>query len=162
MECFALINVAPLILSNAPPFLLDGRSTLQRFEDSEIQTSGRDPFVGSGLCGALIPVHVPGDVHYVCLPRDGFTLNDLRLLQTLPNLRQVRCRTGLTEEQDQTIRASVPPGTWLIYNVRHPGGSVTSNVTLRADGRIADEDVNGDGVVDANDSLLLGDEDDGG
>ncbi|MCC9658809.1 hypothetical protein [Rhodopirellula halodulae] len=160
MECLTVINVLLLVLSNAPPYVLDARSTLQRFEDSDIETLGRDPFAGTGLCGALLPIHVRRDVHYVCLPRDGFTLDDLRRLRKLPNLKQVRSRTALTEAQDQAVRESVPPGTWLIYNVRHRLGSATNSVTLRADGRVADEDVNGDGIVDEND-ILLRDEDDG-
>jgi hypothetical protein len=131
------------------------RSVLQQFEDAGIETLGRDPLAGTGLCGPLLPVHTPQDVHYVTLPRAGFDLDDLRQLRKFPNLEQVRCQTEMTEEQDQAVREAITRDTLLLYSVRSANGSVSRLVARRADGRMADEDTNGDGIVNEDDEVLL-------
>ncbi len=110
-----------------------------------------DPLAGTGLCGALLPVHFPNDVHYVALPRT-FTTTDLLLLRHLPNVEQVRCiRTISTHELD-LIRRHVASDAWILCDVRSCDGVVRFGSRRSLDG--SDKDLNGDGIVDENDLLL--------
>lgn len=150
----SFVSLIVAISFGAPPHLMDARNVLQRFDDAGIQTQGRDPFAGTGLCGALLPVRVPNDVYHVSLPARGFNSDHLRLLRRFPNLRQVRCRCTVTEADHRLIESNVPTGAWLLYDVRLDDGTVDRRRPVRSGYRLADEDINGDGIVDENDEVL--------
>lgn len=150
----SIVSFLIAVSFGVPPHLIDSRDVLQRFADASIQTHGRDPLAGTGLCGPLLPVHVPNDVHYVSLPARGFDNGHLRLLHRFPNLQQVRCRRAITEAEHKLIQLNVPPGTWLLYNVRLDEGAVDRRRSNRSGYRPAEEDINGDGVVDEHDQEL--------
>ena len=152
MPIFSLIIA---ISFGTPPHLVDFRNVLQRFHDAGIHTQGRDPFAGTGLCGALLPVRAPHDVYYVSLPLRGFNNEHLRLLRRFPNLTQVRCRRKLSEAEHELVESNVPAGTLLLYDVLLNDGTVDRRRPIRADYRFSDEDINGDGVVDENDLEFL-------
>ena len=158
-----MLNVTLLIAIalGSPPHLIDTRNVLRRFEDARIETQGRDPFAGTGLCGALLPVRVPPDVYFVSLPIRGFKEEHLRLLRHFPNLVQVRCGRALTEVEHKLIESNVPNGTWLQYDVRLDDGPIDRRHAIRPGYRLADEDINGDGIVDENDEELVGATSDG-
>ena len=150
----SIVSLLIAVSFGAPPHLIDSRNVLQRFADASIQTQGRDPLAGTGLCGALLPVRVPNDVRYICLPACGFDQDHLRLLRRFPNLQQVRSRRAVTEAEHKLIQLNVPPGTWLLYNVCLKDGTVDRSRSNRSRYRRAKEDVNGDGVVDEHDQKL--------
>lgn len=149
------------IAFGSPPHLIDSRTVLQRFEDADIQSQGRDPFAGTGLCGALLPVRVPDDVYCVSFPVRGFNDDHLRLLRHFTNLSQVRCRRTLTEAEHELIESNAPTGTALLYNVRLDDGTIDKRRAVRAGYRLADEDINGDGIVDEYDEKLANAKNDG-
>ena len=150
----SIVSLMIAVSFGTPPHLVDFRNVLQRFDDAGIQTQGRDPCAGTGLCCALLPVRVPTDVYYVSLPARGFNNEHLRLLRHFPNLLHVRCQRDLSEAEHQLIRSNVPTGTWLLYNVRTNDGTVDERRSIRSGYQLADEDVNGDGIVDENDEEL--------
>ena len=80
--------------------------------------------------------------------------DSLRLLAQFPNLAQVRCKKVLTEAEHNLITSSVPTGTSLIYAVRSKDGSIDDRYRLSGY-RVAEEDTNGDGVVDEDDIELV-------
>lgn len=151
------MSIVALIIAIAfgsPPHLIDTRNLLQRFEDAKIQTQGRDPFAGTEFCGALLPVRVPDDVYYVSLPICDFDDVHLCLLRHFPNLTQVRCGRALTEVEHNLIKTNVPKGTCLQYNVRLDDGTIDQRHTIRLGYRLANEDINGDGIIDEYDEEL--------
>lgn len=150
----SIVTLMIAIAFGSPPRLIDTRNVLQRFEDAKIQSQGRDPFAGTELCGALLSVRVPDDVYYVSLPVCGFDDVHLCLLRHFPNLVQVRCQRALTEVEHNLIKINVPRGTWLQYNVRLDDGTIDQRHTIRPGYRLANEDINGDGVIDENDEEL--------
>lgn len=155
MECFNLIAaVAVSIASLTPPFALDDKQVLKRCKEVKIQLLGRDPCAGSGFCCALLPVNCPQDVGSVNVPRNGFDLDDLRLLKCFTNLSQVRSRWSLTEAEDRVVRQSVPKGTALYYHVRMADGSLKKRRSIRSGYPPPTEDVNGDGLVNEDDEFF--------
>ena len=144
----SIISLVIAISIGAPPQLSDNRNLLQRFEKAGIQIQGRDPFDGTGLCGASLPVRVPRDVYYVSLPVRGFTDDHLRLLGRFPHLIKVRCQRPVTEVEHELIELNVPTGAWLLYDVRLDTGDLKQRRSFRRGYRLVDEDVNGDGIID--------------
>ena len=142
------------VILGSPPHLIDSRSTLERYDEAKIQVQGRDPFAGSGFCFPLLTVHGADDVGSVSFPATGFDDDHLRLLAQFPNLAQVRCKKVLTEAEHNLITSSVPTGTSLIYAVRSKDGSIDDRYRLSGY-RVAEEDTNGDGVVDEDDIELV-------
>lgn len=151
----SIISLMIAISIGAPPQLTDNQNVLQEFEDAGIQIQGRDPFNGTGLCGALLPVHVPSDVYHVSLPVRGFTDDHLRLLRRFPHLIQIRCQRPVTEAEHKLIELNVPTGTWLLYDVRLDTGDLKQRRSFRRGYRLVDEDVNGDGIIDEDDGEIL-------
>ena len=140
-----------------PPSAPDPRPPLQRFRDADIVVYGRDPFAGSGLCGALLPVDGPNDVERVRLPRSGFDLDHLRLLGRLKNLRSVGCAHTLTETEYRVLNQSVARNVWISCRVRLDDGTIVCNVRSTTRPELALTDTNNDGVVDENDDYFTQD-----
>ena len=139
------------ITACAPPSVLDLPPLLQRIRNAGIEVEGRDPFAGTGLCGALLPVRVPNEVHYVTLPRK-FDASDLRLVRYLSSVEQVRCKRTISDVEFELTRQQVGKGAWILCNVRTDDGIIRFG-SRRWPGDL-DEDLNGDGVVDEHDTVL--------
>ncbi|GAB5517099.1 hypothetical protein [Rhodopirellula baltica] len=150
----SIVSLVIAISIGAPPQLSDTRNVLERFEDAGIQTQGRDPFAGAGLCGASLPARVPSDVYYVSLPPRGFNDAHLRLLRRFPHLIQVRCKRPVTEAEHELIESNVPTGAWLLYDICLDDGDLKERRSFRCGYRFADEDVNGDGIIDEDDGEI--------
>ncbi len=157
MSGFTLMTVGFWITSFAPLCLPDARPILEQVADSGIVVQGRDPFKHTGLCGALLPVHEPNDVHYLTLPRN-FTRTDLRLIRHFPHLEQVRCEAIMTETEYDLIREIVPEDASLLCRVRGEDGVTRFGTTRQAIRQYGDEDRNGDGIVNEDD-IMFGNED---
>lgn len=140
----------------APPSSQELRTAREQLTAVDVEIGGRDPFAGTGLCGALLPVHGPDDVEYLSFPHAGFDLEHLRLLRHFPNLKQVRCDRAISESEYQVLYESVASGALILCRVKSPDGSVLQKYTRRSRGVLVEEpdsDVNGDGVIDENDLL---------
>lgn len=138
----------------APPSSQELKTPLEQFTAAEVEMGGRDPFAGTGLCGALLPIHGPDDVEYICFPRAGFDLEHLRLLRHFPNVKQVRCDRAISEKEYAVLYESVASGGLILCQVKSPGDTVEQMRTRHIRGLRVEEpdgDVNGDGVIDEND-----------
>ncbi len=148
----------------SPPVLLDSRRVLQRLIDSpNIALFGYCPLAGGcGPYGPSLPIQHASDVRFVRLVTSDIPLDDLRLLRHLPKLSQVRFHQILSPAQEQVLKASLPPGTWLMDDTELTDGATRQRVWVApyvvqphdvdGDGKI-DFDTNHDNVIDERDRL---------
>lgn len=146
MEC--LLGLMMSISTLAPP-VAPNQKVLSQLSAAGVEFQGRDPFAGSGLCGALLPVHFPEDIHYVSLPAEP-SIECFHLLSQCPNIQQVRSSCALTERQHLQVRSRVKDGTLLLFKVRWDDGYVRFAKNLIQ----STQDTNGDGIVDENDVVI--------
>ncbi|MEO1527244.1 MAG: hypothetical protein AAFX06_17530 [Planctomycetota bacterium] len=132
-----------------PPWFASSAIPEQAY-DSRISLHGRDPLAGSGLCGPLMAVRVPADVHGVTLPND-WTFDTIEILRDFPNLRYVRCERILSAREFLGLAEMTPFYTQILCDVRCLDGRVRFGTNSMND--VWFEDRNGDGVLTSSDSL---------